>query len=219
MHELKTSTTQTLATHRLIPVVSLPDADLAEPLGDALVAAELPIVEITLRTPAATQAIRTLAQRDDLFVAAGTVVTIDQAQQAADAGAQCLLSPGTDPAVIEWCVARDIDIIPGVATPTDILLAKRLGLGTLKFFPAEAMGGVASLRAIAGPLPETRFIPTGGITADNVSAYLSLPSVLACGGSWIATTNALQERDFKKIQSIAEQAVCSVARTRSSDLA
>ncbi len=200
MADLKPETVAALAKHRLIPVVSLPDAELAEPLGDALVAAGLPCVEITFRTPAAEKAIRILSRRVDLFVAAGTVLHRDQAQRAIDAGARCLLSPGTDPTLIQWCLANHVDIIPGVATPTDILLAMRLGLSTLKFFPAETMGGPSALRAIAGPFPGLRFIPTGGITSDNLGDYLALPNVLACGGSWMVTQQLLEQRDFDGIR-------------------
>ena len=207
MSELKQATIETLARHRLIPVVSLPDAALAEPLGDALVDAGLPCIEITFRTEAAEASIRSLAKRDDLFVAAGTVLRVEQAQRAIDAGARCLLSPGTDPAVIHWCLDNDVDIIPGVATPTDILLAQSLGLSTLKFFPAEVMGGPQALKAIAGPMPGVRFIPTGGISATNLSHYLALPNVLACGGSWIVHRAMLESGDFQLIADVTKKAV------------
>jgi len=210
MSEINPTTIKILAKHRLIPVVSLPDAALAEPLGDALVAAGLPCVEITFRTDAAEEAIRTLAKRGDLFVAAGTVLEIDQAKRAMDAGASCLLSPGADPTVIAWCTANDADIIPGVATPTDILLARRLGLSTLKFFPAQTMGGPFALRAIAGPMPDLRFIPTGGISPNNLSDYLVLPNVLACGGSWMVRPSQLQQRDFDGIRESASHAVALI---------
>lgn len=210
MTDLKSTTIQTLAQHRLIPVISLPNAELSNPLADALVAAGLPCVEITFRTAAAEEAIRILAKRGDLFVAAGTVLTIDQAKRAIDAGARCLLSPGTDPTVIEWCRANHADIIPGVATPTDILLAKRLGLSILKFFPAEAMGGTSAIKAIAGPFPELRFIPTGGISPDNLAGYLALPNVLACGGSWLVNRSVLDQRDFNAVREMTSQAVASI---------
>ena len=200
MPELTSTTRETFARHRLIPVVSLPEVDRAAPLADALVEAGLPCVEVTFRTPAAEDAIRSLAKRSDLFVAAGTVLTIDQANRAVGAGASCLLSPGTDPEVIDWCMDKGVDIIPGVATPTDILHAMRLGLSTLKFFPAEAMGGPSALKAIAGPFPELRFIPTGGISPDNLADYLALPNVLACGGSWIANVGRLEQRDFDAVR-------------------
>lgn len=207
MPQVDPKTIATLAKHRLVPVVSLPDAALAEPLADALLEAGLPCVEITFRTAAAEPAIRALAKHRDLFVAAGTVLDIDQAKRAIDAGARCLLSPGTDPVVIEWCVANEVDIIPGVATLTDILLASRLGLSTLKFFPAETMGGPAALRAIAGPMPDLLFIPTGGISADTLCDYLALPNVLACGGSWMVQSQLLKRRDFNAIKEYTSQAV------------
>ncbi|MFK7788182.1 MAG: bifunctional 4-hydroxy-2-oxoglutarate aldolase/2-dehydro-3-deoxy-phosphogluconate aldolase [Phycisphaeraceae bacterium] len=207
MPQINPATIATLAKHRLIPVVSLPDASLAEPLADALVEAGLPCIEITFRTAAAEEAIRLLTNRDDLFVAAGTVLEVNQAKRAIDAGARCLLSPGTDPVVIEWCADRSVDIIPGVATPTDMLLARRLGLSTMKFFPAETMGGPSALRAIAGPMPDVRFIPTGGISAENLHDYLELPNVLACGGSWMVRPSLLEKYDFAAIRDGASQAV------------
>lgn len=210
MPQIKPEAIETLTKLRLIPVVSLPDAELAEPLGDALVAAGLPCVEITFRTDAAEEAIRRLAKRGDLFVAAGTVLDVEQAKRAIDAGASCLLSPGTDPTVIEWCNAHQADMIPGVATPTDILFAMRLGLNTLKFFPAETMGGPAALRAIAGPMPDVRFIPTGGITPDNLGDYLALPNVLACGGSWMVSQSLLERRDFDGIHARVTAALAAM---------
>lgn len=207
MAAIQPSTIDRLSKLRLIPVISLPDAELAEPLGDALVEAGLPCAEITFRTPAAEQAIRILAKRGDLFVAAGTVLSIEQAQRATDAGANCLLSPGTDPAVIEWCSKHNVDMIPGVATPTDILLAKRLGLSTLKFFPAQSMGGPSALRAMSGPMPDMRFIPTGGISPDNLRDYLALPNVLACGGSWMVRQELLEQNDFQAIRETTAKAV------------
>jgi 2-dehydro-3-deoxyphosphogluconate aldolase/(4S)-4-hydroxy-2-oxoglutarate aldolase len=210
MPDMKSTTLQTLRHHRLIPVVSLPDVDLADPLADALVEAGLPCIEITFRTPAAEDAIRMIAKRNDMFVTAGTVLTIDQAKRAVDAGASCLLSPGTDPAVIEWCLEHSVDIIPGVATPTDILFAMRLGLSTLKFFPAQTMGGPSALKAVAGPFPDLRFIPTGGISPGNLADYLSLPNVLACGGSWLAKRDVLQQRDFKTVRDAASNAVALI---------
>lgn len=213
MAKFKPSTLEALAKLRLIPVISLPDVELAEPLGDALVAAGLPCAEITFRTDAAEQGIRLLARRDDLFVAAGTVLTIEQAQRAVDAGARCLLSPGTDPSVIEWCSTNNADMIPGVATPTDILLAQSMGLSTLKFFPAQTMGGPSALRAISGPFPDLRFIPTGGISLENLGDYLALPNVIACGGSWMVKRSMLEQRDFQGIQDAASQAIGSIQST------
>jgi 2-dehydro-3-deoxyphosphogluconate aldolase/(4S)-4-hydroxy-2-oxoglutarate aldolase len=207
MSELRADTIESLGKLKVIPVVSLPDANLAEPLGDALVEAGLPAIEVTFRTDAAEKAIRILARRGDLFVAAGTVLHRDHAHRALDAGARCLLSPGTDPTLIQWCLAQRADIIPGVATPTDILLAMRLGLTTLKFFPAETMGGPAALKAIAGPFPDLRFIPTGGISPDNLADYLALPNVLACGGSWMVGKDLLAQHDFQRIKKMTAQAV------------
>jgi 2-dehydro-3-deoxyphosphogluconate aldolase/(4S)-4-hydroxy-2-oxoglutarate aldolase len=196
-----------IARLRLIPMVVLDHAEHAAPFADALVRGGLPIAEITFRTAAAETAIQALAKRGDLLVGAGTVLTTEQADRAIDAGAQFIVSPGTNPRVIEHVRKRGLTICPGVVTPTDIELAMSLGITTLKFFPAEAMGGVATLKALAGPYPDVRFIPTGGITPELLPSYLQLPSVVACGGSWLAPRHLLSEGRFDAIELLVEQAV------------
>jgi 2-dehydro-3-deoxyphosphogluconate aldolase/(4S)-4-hydroxy-2-oxoglutarate aldolase len=192
---------------KLVPMVVLDHADHAAPFGDVLVSGGLPIVEITFRTAAAESAIRTLANRGDLLVGAGTVLTTEQADRAMDAGAQFIVAPGTNPKVVEHVRKRGGTMCPGVVTPTDIELAISLGVTTLKFFPAETMGGVATLKALAGPFPDVRFIPTGGITPELIPSYLKLTSVVACGGSWLAPRHLLAEGKFDAIQRLVEQAV------------
>ena len=196
-----------IAELKLIPMVVLDHAEHAAPFADALVAGGLPIAEITFRTPAAEPAIRTLAKRGVLLVGAGTVLSVEQADRAIDAGAQFVVAPGTNPRVVEHVRKRGITMCPGVVTPTDIELAMSLGITTLKFFPAETMGGVATLKALAGPYPEVRFIPTGGITPELLPIYLKLASVVACGGSWLAPRHLLTEGKFDAIQRLVEQAV------------
>jgi 2-dehydro-3-deoxyphosphogluconate aldolase/(4S)-4-hydroxy-2-oxoglutarate aldolase len=195
-----------IAQLKLIPMVVLDHAEHAGPLADALVAGGQPIAEITFRTAAAEQSIRALAQRGDLLVGAGTVLSTEQADRAIDAGAQFLVAPGTNPKVVEHVLRRGVTMCPGVATPTDIELAMSLGGTTLKFFPAETMGGVAALKALAGPYPDIRFIPTGGITPELLPSYLKLACVTACGGSWLAPRNLLAEGKFDAIQALVEQA-------------
>jgi 2-dehydro-3-deoxyphosphogluconate aldolase / (4S)-4-hydroxy-2-oxoglutarate aldolase len=192
---------------KLVPMVVLDRAELAEPFGDALVAGGLPIAEITFRTDAAADAIAALAKRGDLLVGAGTVLTVEQVDRAIEAGAAFLVSPGTNPRVVEHAQLHRMPMLPGVATPTDIELAMSLGLEAVKFFPAETMGGVGALRALAGPYPKMRFLPTGGITPDKLPDYLKLPSVLACGGSWMAPRDKLAAGDFAAIRKLVEQAV------------
>jgi 2-dehydro-3-deoxyphosphogluconate aldolase/(4S)-4-hydroxy-2-oxoglutarate aldolase len=196
-----------IAGLKLIPMVVLDHAEHAVPFAEALVTGGLPIAEITFRTAAAEQAIRTLANRGDLLVGAGTILNTEQADRAIDAGAQFIVAPGTNPTVVEHVRKRGVTICPGVVTPTDIELAMSLGVTTLKFFPAETMGGIATLKALAGPYPEVRFIPTGGITPDLLPTYLKLPSVVACGGSWLAPRHLLAEKKFEAIKLLVEQAV------------
>jgi 2-dehydro-3-deoxyphosphogluconate aldolase/(4S)-4-hydroxy-2-oxoglutarate aldolase len=195
-----------IAQLRLIPMIVIDKADHAGPLADALVAGGLPVVEITFRTPAAGESIRALADRGDILVGAGTVLSIDKADRAIDAGAQFIVSPGTNPKVVEHILHRGVSVTPGVVTPTDIELATSLGVNTVKFFPAEQMGGTATLKALAGPYPTVRFIPTGGITPELLPKYLELPSVIACGGSWMAPRELLVAGRFDAIQALVEQA-------------
>jgi 2-dehydro-3-deoxyphosphogluconate aldolase/(4S)-4-hydroxy-2-oxoglutarate aldolase len=196
-----------IARVRLVPMIVLDKVEYAGPLADALVAGGLPVAEVTFRAAAAEESIRAMAQRGDLLVGAGTVLTVDQADRAIDAGARFIVSPGTNPKVVDYCLERSVTVAPGVATPTDIELAMSLGVTTLKFFPAETMGGVKALKALSGPYREVRFIPTGGINQENLPRYLELPCVVACGGSWLAPRNLLAEGRFDAIRRLAQQAV------------
>jgi 2-dehydro-3-deoxyphosphogluconate aldolase/(4S)-4-hydroxy-2-oxoglutarate aldolase len=191
---------------RLLPIVVIDNSDYAATLGEVLAAGGLPLVEVTFRTPAAESAVRTLAKRGDLLVGAGTILTTEQADRAIDAGAKFLVAPGTNPKVVEHALKRGVPIVPGVATPSEIELATSLGAEALKFFPAETMGGVAALKAFAGPFPDARFIPTGGISPDLSPGYLRLSSVVACGGSWVAPRELLAAGRFDSIAALVEQA-------------
>jgi 2-dehydro-3-deoxyphosphogluconate aldolase/(4S)-4-hydroxy-2-oxoglutarate aldolase len=197
---------QRIAELKLIPMVVIDHADHAEPFGDALVRGGLPIAEVTFRTSAAESVIRALAKRGDLIVGAGTVLSTEQAHRAIDAGAQFIVAPGTNPQVVEYVLQGGVPMLPGVVTPSEIELAISLGLDTLKFFPAEPMGGVATLKALAGPYPSVLFVPTGGITPEMVPSYLELPSVIACGGSWMAPRDMIAAGRFDAITSLVEQA-------------
>jgi 2-dehydro-3-deoxyphosphogluconate aldolase / (4S)-4-hydroxy-2-oxoglutarate aldolase len=197
-----------IARHRVVPVVEVPSAEAAERLGDVLLAAGLPIVEITLRTTAALESIERLASRlPDLLVGAGTVLSPDLAQQAVDAGARFLVGPGFNSAVTRRAAVLGVPMIPGVATPTEIEAALAEGLTLLKLFPASALGGPTYIGAIAAPYRGVRFIPTGGIGPDTIADYLALDSVLAVGGTWIARASALVDGDFEGIRTRAEEAV------------
>ena len=174
-----------LQSLRLIPVVALDRAEDAEPLADSLCAGGLRCAEITLRTDAALDSIQALADREEFLIGAGTVHSAEQAKAAVEAGAQFVVTPGFNPRTVMWCQENQVPVFPGIATPTDLELALEHGVETVKFFPAETLGGVNTLKAFSGPYRQIRFIPTGGIHAGNLADYLALPSVLACGGSWM----------------------------------
>ena len=193
--------------HRILPIISIDDAEGAAPLGDALAAGGLPVVEITLRTPAAEAALRTLAARGDLLVGAGTVLNPDAAKRAVDAGAKFLVSPGFNPKTVRWCADNDVPIVPGTSSATDLEAALDHGVTVVKFFPAEALGGVKMLAALAAPFTSMRFVPTGGITVDSMEQYLSLPSVLAVGGSWMASRQILAGKWFAEVTKLTRDAV------------
>jgi 2-dehydro-3-deoxyphosphogluconate aldolase/(4S)-4-hydroxy-2-oxoglutarate aldolase len=195
-----------IRTLQLLPIVVMDKAEHAAALGEVLAAGGLSLVEVTFRTPAAESAVRTLAQRGDLLVGAGTILTTEQADRAIDAGARFLVAPGTNTKVVEHVLKRGFPMVPGVATPSEIELATSLGVEALKFFPAETMGGVAALKAFAGPYPDARFIPTGGITPELLPDYLRLSSVIACGGSWVAPRELLTAGRFDSIAALIEQA-------------
>ena len=192
---------------KIVPVVAIHDADHSEALADALIEGGLPCAEITFRTAAAPDAIRTMAKRGDVLVGAGTVLTVDQVKQAVDAGATFMVAPGVNPKVVGFCRERNIPIVPGVATPTEIETALDLGLNILKYFPAEAFGGLETLKAISAPYSGVKFIPTGGINSSNLMAYLKHPKVEACGGSWMVKSALIDAGRFDKITSLTREAV------------
>lgn len=203
-----------LAAHGVVPVVTMPDANLAVPLADALVAGGLPVAEVTLRTPAGLDAIRAMAARGGLLVGAGTVTSIEQVDAAVEAGARFVVSPGLDTDVVRRCSTRGVAVLPGVATATELQAAVRLGVTMVKLFPAEVVGGLALVQALAAPFPEIRFVPTGGITPDSVIDYLSCPAVAAVGGSWLATRALLADGAWTTIVDNCRLAVAAVASAR-----
>ena len=195
----------------IIPVVKIDRAEDAVPLGKALLAGDLPVVEITFRTSAAEDAIKALTNEiPEILVGAGTVLTIEQAEKAVNAGAKFIVSPGFNSKIVDFCLDNNILITPGVNSPTQIEMALEKGLEVVKFFPAETSGGVPLLKALSGPFSEIKFIPTGGIDQTNLLSYLSHPQVLACGGSWMVKPDLLSSGDFAKITEITRGAVSTM---------
>ena len=182
-----------LGGHRIVPVVVLDDPGKADALGAALVQGGLPVAEATFRTPEAAAVLRRLAANDDLVVGAGTVLTDRQVDQAVEAGARFVVSPGLSERVVRRCQELGVPVLPGVATPSEVMAALDLGLDTVKFFPAEANGGLATIKALAAAFPQVSFVPTGGITADTAPAYLAHPAVAAVGGSWMVAGDLLRD--------------------------
>ena len=196
-----------LALASVMPVVVLRDADRAIPLAEALVAGGLPVIEVTLRTTAGLRAITAIATRvPDAIIGAGTVNTPALVSQAADAGAQFLISPGSTDSLLDAMNASGLPYLPGVATASEVLRLLERGHREMKFFPAEASGGQAFLRALASPLPEARFCPTGGITLASAPTYLALPNVGCIGGTWVTPPEAIADGDWTRVQRLARQA-------------
>jgi 2-dehydro-3-deoxyphosphogluconate aldolase/(4S)-4-hydroxy-2-oxoglutarate aldolase len=192
----------------IVPVVRIEKAEDTLLLGKALCAGGLPVAEITFRTAAAEEAIRTLTERmPELIVGAGTVLTIGQAQKAFRAGARFIVSPGFNPKVVSFCREQGVPVIPGVNSPTQIEAAMECGLRVMKFFPAEESGGTAFLKAIAAPYEGIQFIPTGGINTANLVSYLTLKNVIACGGSWMVKGELISAGKFEEITRLTAEAV------------
>jgi len=199
----------------VVPVVKIERAEDAVGLGRALLAGGLPCAEITFRTAAAEDAIRRISSSlPEIIVGAGTVLTVDQASKAVSAGARFIVSPGFNQKVVDWCLQNEIPVTPGVVTPTEIDMALDRGLNILKFFPAEAIGGIAVLKAISAPYGGVKFIPTGGINKNNLADYLALPSVHCCGGSWLVKANLISAGKFDEITQLTREAMSVVRRAR-----
>jgi 2-dehydro-3-deoxyphosphogluconate aldolase / (4S)-4-hydroxy-2-oxoglutarate aldolase len=192
----------------IVPVIAIEDANDAEPLAQALIDGGLPCAEVTFRTAAAKDAIARIAKKfPDMVLGAGTVLTVDQVKAAVDCGAKYIIAPGFNPKTVDYCIANNIPVTPGVATPSEVEQALEAGLEVVKFFPAEQAGGLPFLRALSAPYGKLKFIPTGGIDEKNILSYLSFPKVLACGGSWMVKTDMIANKQFDQIKSITEQAV------------
>jgi len=196
-----------LGNARVVPVLTAESAEDAERACHALLAGGISVVEITFRTAAAAEAIRRAAGIDGLLVGAGTVISTEQLEAAVDAGAQFAVAPGTTDEVVEAAGRAGVPFVPGAATPSEIEHVRALGCRVVKIFPASIVGGAAFVKAVAAVYQDVRFVPTGGVSPDNLGSYLELPSVLACGGTWICEAALLREGRFDEIERRARAAV------------
>jgi 2-dehydro-3-deoxyphosphogluconate aldolase/(4S)-4-hydroxy-2-oxoglutarate aldolase len=195
----------------IVPVIKIDDAEKAVPLAKALVAGGIPCIELTLRTVQGVDAIRRIRKEvPEVLAGAGTVLTPDQVNTAVDAGAQFIVSPGFNSKVVSHCIQKGIPVIPGCANPSDIEQALEYNLDVVKFFPAEAAGGLEYIKAISAPYPQLKFMPSGGINAHNIAQYITFDKILACGGSWMADPSLINAGDFAKITALSRSAVLSL---------
>lgn len=199
-----------LSAIRLMPVVVIDRAEDAWPLAQALKAGGLPVAEVTFRTAAAEAAIKAIAKDKDIILGAGTVLQPDQVDKALEAGATYIVTPGFNAKVVRRCKERNVPVFPGVATPTEIQMALDEGVDIVKFFPAESIGGIKALKAMAAPYSMVRFIPTGSITLDKLPEYLAFKAVVAVGGSWMVASELLKAGNFAEVTRLAAEAVGKV---------
>ena len=201
----------------IVPVIAIEDAKDAIPLGEALMKGGLPCAEITFRTAAAEESIRLMSKTfPDMIVGAGTVLTTEQVDRAVAAGAKFIVAPGCNPRIVRYCVERNIPMAPGVATASEIEQALECGVKRVKFFPAEANGGLPMIKALAAPYTDVTFMPTGGLNRDNVKAYLSYDRIFACGGTWMVKKDLISAGRFDEIENLAKEARDIVLSNRQS---
>lgn len=204
-----------LGEYGIVPVVVLNDSKDAAPLADALCEGGLACAEVTFRTEAAAESIKIMSENHpEMMVGAGTVLTVEQVDEAVAAGAKFIVSPGLNPEVVKYCLDKNIPITPGVVTPSEMEQAIELGLNLVKFFPAEPSGGLAMIKAVAAPYTMLKFMPTGGINPNNVKEYLKDDKIFACGGSWMVKGNLVDEGNFDEIKRLTKEAVNIVKEIR-----
>ena len=200
-----------IAATCVVPVVVLENADDAVPLAKALINGGLPCAEVTFRTAAAEESIRRMTEAyPDMFVGAGTVLSIDQVDRAVGAGAKFIVSPGFDEEVVKYCVDNGVAVCPGCVTPTEIMAAMKYGLKVVKFFPANVYGGLSAMKALSGPFGGVQFLPTGGVNAKNINEYLSAPYVFAVGGSWVCPKADIAAGNFDKITELCKESKAAI---------
>lgn len=199
----------------VVPVVVINDAKDAGMLADVLCEEGPPCAEVTFRTAAAKDAIRMMAdEQPEMLVGAGTVLTVEQVEQAIAAGAKFIVSPGFDPEIVDYCISKNIAVFPGCVTPSEAAQAVKRGMKVVKFFPAQQFGGVSTVKALAAPYTTLKFMPTGGVNMENLESYLSCDKVIACGGSWMVKSELIESGQFEKIRQMTRQTVETVAAIR-----
>ena len=199
----------------VIPVVVLENAEDAKPLAEELVKGGLPVAEVTFRTAAAKESIRIMTENyPEMLVGAGTVLSVSQVDEAMEAGAKFIVTPGFDEEVVDYCLSKDIPVFPGVITPTEVTMAVKKGLKVVKFFPASQFGGLKTIKSLSAPFGMVKFMPTGGIDASNLSEYLSSDKIVACGGSWMVKGDLVKAKEFDKIEALTKEAVELVKKIR-----
>ena len=204
-----------LANAGLVPVVVIENAKDAIPTANAMVAGGVDVMEITFRTAAAPDAIRAVAENcPDMLVGAGTIITLEQCKKAVENGAKFIVSPGFNQEVVAWCVANDIAVCPGCVTPTEIMAAMMEGLKVVKFFPANVYGGLNAMKNLSAPFGGIKFIPTGGVNADNIGEYITAPFVYAVGGSWVCPKADITAGNFEKITALCAEAKANIAKAQ-----
>jgi 2-dehydro-3-deoxyphosphogluconate aldolase/(4S)-4-hydroxy-2-oxoglutarate aldolase len=199
-----------LAHHRIIPTVVIDDLKSAKPLSDALVAGGLPVVEVALRTQDSLAALERLLDRRDMIVGAGTVTTLAQFDAAWRLGVRFIVTPGFDENILRHGRRRDLLVIPGAVTPTEIMQAQNLGASLVNFFPSQAFGGLTAIEALSGPFPKMQFLPTGGVNLENLAGYIKNPNVVACGGTWMARREWIQKGEWEKVREACGKTVALV---------
>lgn len=200
--------TKRLGNAAVVPVVVIEDVKDAVPTAKALLAGGIDVMEITLRTAAGLESIRTVAKEvPEMLVGAGTVLNLGQGKAVVQAGASFIVSPGLDAELVSWCIENDVTITPGCVTPTEIMAALKLGVDVIKFFPANVYGGIAAMKSLAAPFAGVKFIPTGGVNGQNISEYAGQPFIHTVGGSWVCTKKDIVEGNFEKITALCKEAV------------
>jgi len=201
MNKTKIEIEEQLSTLKVVPVVALPSVEAGLALGEILVNSGLPVAEVTFRTPCAEEAMKAMKEQfPELLLLAGTVLSPSQVDKAMKAGAECIVIPGFERSLVQYCLDQNIMVCPGTATPTEVLQCRAMGINSVKFFPAEVAGGIGMLKAMTAVFNDVRFMPTGGINLKNVSEYLALDSVFCCGGSWLATEKDMITGNWQAVE-------------------